>query len=80
VVLLIVGGYMWYKNRKNNQIPEQQNQQNVQNVQNVQMGGSMNGQTSGQLPPITNNPIQNIQLTQQMSQQMNQLSPGMGEF
>ncbi len=67
VVLLVVGGYMWYKNRKSN------NQ--VQNIQGELIGGHTSNQTNQvnvqpQIPPMNSNPVQTIQLTQQMSQTM----------
>ena len=70
VVLLVVGGYMWYKNRKSNV--------QVQNITGELVGGGQASQanqtnqvhTQPQLPPMNSNPIQTIQLTQQMSQTM----------
>lgn len=66
VVLLVVGGYMWYKNRKSNmQI------QNVKGelVELVRGGETLNQtQNNPQLPPVNSNPVQTIQLTQQLSQ------------
>lgn len=68
VVLLIVGGYMWYKNRKSNG--------QVQNIKGELVGGGQNLNqtnqinTQPQLPPMNSNPVQTIQLTQQMSQTM----------